>query len=101
MPDVTASHVDRQEAGGLCGVDDEQDSPFAAEAADFCDRLDRADDVRSMVYHDKPGLFPEGIGDALRIDDAILFVGDIVDGDALLLSEMVQGPDDRVVLHHR
>ena len=58
--------VDRQDAGGLGGVDQEKQVVFAGQFADLLNRLHRAQDVAGMGLGDEPGLRRDGPANVVR-----------------------------------
>ena len=54
--DMHFLHIDRNNAGALRTVDDEFQLVFVAEAADCCQRLQRAADITGVRHDDSLGV---------------------------------------------
>ena len=70
--DALCRNVDRNDARCLRGIDEEQGSVLAHDAADFCDRLHGPEDVGRMGQRDEPRFWRQCGVNRGRIDGAPL-----------------------------
>ena len=75
-------YVDGNLACSLRGINGKRDAHFPAISPDFSDRLDSADDVRSMVDDDQTGIFLEFLTKVIRVHESAGVEGNVINFNA-------------------
>ncbi len=96
--DPPGVHSDRQHAGALTTIDDEQRAGLPGNAANGLEILDRSEHVGGMIDHDHPRVRVYRAGDIIRIDIALRIPPDMGDVDASVAFQMRQRTQHGIVL---
>ena len=94
-------HVHGNQAGGLGGIQKEQDAPPAAQGAHFGDGLNRAAHVAGMGHDHESGRRFDKPCESLGVQVAAGVAGNQVIGDESRLAQHEQGPQNGVVFQNR